>query len=60
MITVRELRKWLFDFEYLNCVINGEELDNSRSRRVLYEWVDQDTEIGVRQIGNTYHLTLEL
>jgi predicted AlkP superfamily phosphohydrolase/phosphomutase len=60
MITVRELRRWLFDFEYLSCVINGEVLDNTRSRRVLYEWVDQDTEITYRREGNQFYLNLEL
>jgi hypothetical protein len=52
-LTIRDIRKWMFDFDYLALHVGGMELDNTDGRRYLYELPDQDVEVSISLEGNT-------
>jgi hypothetical protein len=52
-LTIRDIRKWMFDFDYLALYVGGIELDNTDGRRYLYELPDQDVEVSISMEGNT-------
>ncbi len=52
-LTIRNIRKWMFDFDYLTLSVGGEDLDNTDGRRYLYELPDQDVEVSISMEGNT-------
>jgi hypothetical protein len=52
-LTIRNIRKWMFDFDYLTLHVEGMELDNTDGRRYLYELEDQDVEVSISLEGNT-------
>jgi hypothetical protein len=52
-LTIRDIRRWMFDFDYLALHVGGMELDNTDGRRYLYELPDQDVEVSIKLEGNT-------
>jgi hypothetical protein len=52
-LTIRDIRKWMFDFDYLALHVGGIELDNTDGRRYLYELPHQDVEVSISLEGNT-------
>jgi hypothetical protein len=52
-LTIRDTRRWMFEFDYLTLNVGGEELDNTAGRRYLYELPDQDVEVSIKLEGNT-------
>jgi hypothetical protein len=52
-LTIRDIRKWMFDFDYLALHVGGMELDNTDGRRYLYELPDQDMMVSISLEGNT-------
>lgn len=50
-MTVREIKRWMFDNENLTLYVGGIELDNTDGRRYLYELPDQDVEVSIRMEG---------
>jgi hypothetical protein len=51
-LSIRNIRRWMFDFNYLALHVEGMELDNTDGRRYLYELEDQDVEVEYRLEGN--------
>ena len=52
IMTIREIRRLMFDNEYLTLHVGGMELDNTEGRRYLYELPDQDVEVSISLEGN--------
>jgi hypothetical protein len=53
METIRNIRRWMFDFDYLTLNVGDRALDNTDGRRYLYELTEQDVEVEYRLEGNT-------
>jgi hypothetical protein len=51
-MTIREIRRLMFDNEYLTLRVGGIILDNTDGRRYLYELPDQDVEVTISLEGN--------
>jgi hypothetical protein len=56
-LSIRDIRRWMFDFDYLALHIGGMELDNTDGRRYLYELPDQDVEVGYHLEGNVIKIS---
>jgi hypothetical protein len=51
-LSIRDIRRWMFDFEYLTLNVGDKELDNTDGRRYLFELKEQDVEVEYRLEGN--------
>ena len=51
-MTIREIRRLMFDNEYLTLRGGGVILDNTDGRRYLYELPDQDVKVTISLEGN--------
>jgi hypothetical protein len=51
-LTIRNIRRWMFDFDYLTLNVGDRVLDNTDGRRYLYELTEQDVEVEYRLEGN--------
>jgi hypothetical protein len=52
METIRNIRRWMFDFDYLTLNVGDSVLDNTDGRRYLYELTEQDVEVVFHMKGN--------
>ena len=52
METIRNIRRWMFDFDYLTLNVGDRALDNTDGRRYLYELTEQDVEVVFHMEGN--------
>jgi hypothetical protein len=57
-LTVREIRRWMFEEEFLTLVVGETTMDNSTGRRYLYDMDDQEMEVNVIQMGNRLYVEL--
>jgi hypothetical protein len=51
-MTIREIRRLMFDNEYLTLHVGGIILDNTDGRRYLFELREQDVKVTISLEGN--------